>query len=338
MDVTRSPSPAWYRILEEASRGNVFHTPAWADYRTMTASIAPVYFVAGRLNAENSLTGAALGFEVPLLGSRLRPFAWRLAFDSAPVPTHAPAEFAEALVAWARRRRGLVSLELGSLDGDWQTDRLDRPQRRIEFVVDVSAGHDLHGRMRKSTRYEVRRATRERVTVSLTRDEMDVEAFVRMHAATLEHLALRKNVSGARVPPDTMAAAVRRLIASRSADLFVARLEGSPIGACLFGYAGRTAYYLLNGSSPVARRHAATHVTIASALEEFRSRGFEAVNLGGVPAESTAEDHPDHGLYAFKRGFGGDVVTRTGGTLVLRPRRAEAIGRARRALKGVDSG
>jgi hypothetical protein len=338
MDVTRSPSPEWHRIMEDASPGNVFQTPAWADYRTMTASIAPVYFVAGRLNAENSLTGAALGFEVPLLGSRLRPFAWRLAFDSAPMPAQARAEFTEALVAWARRRPGLVSMELGSLDGDWQTDRLKTRQRRLEFVVDVTAGHDLQGRMRKSTRYEVRRATRERVTVSLARDEKDVDAFVGMHAATLEDLALRKNVSGARVPPDTMAAAVRGLIASRNADLFIARLDSSPIGACLFGYAGRTAYYLLNGSSPAARRHAATHVTIATALEEFRARRFEAVNLGGVPAESTAEDHPDHGLYGFKRGFGGDVVTRTGGTVVLRPRRAAAIARARRALKGADSG
>ena len=338
MEVTRSVPPDWNRILNGASPGNVFHTPGWADYRTRTASIAPLYFVARCPDAVHAPVGAALAFEVPLLGSRLRPVAWRLAFDSSPIPAHAGAAFTEALVAWGRSRRGLVSMELGSLDGDWKTARLKTPQRRLEFVVDVSGGDDLQGRMRKSTRYEIRRATRHGVAVSLARDAADVEAFVKLHAATLEDLALRKNVASPRVPGNAMTAAVQGLISADSADIFIARLDGAPISACLFGYAGRTAYYLLNGSSPAAREHAGTHVTIATALEAFRDRRFEAVNLGGVPAESTAPHHPDHGLYAFKRGFGAEVVARTGGMLVLQPRRARAVARARRSLKRVSSG
>jgi hypothetical protein len=250
VDVTRSPPPDWDRILTESSAGNVFHTPAWADYRTGTASVAPLYFVARRSSGARRPTGAALGLEVPLLGARLRPFAWRLAFDSPPVPASAGEGFIEALVEWAQRRRGLVSVECGSLHGDWSSDRLQAPHRRLEFVVDVSGGDDLLGRMRKSTRYEVRRATREGVTVAPARHPAAVDAFVRLHGATLEDLAARKSVSGARVPPNTLAAAVAGLIAARTADVFVARRGGSPIGACLFGHAGRTAYYLLNGSSP----------------------------------------------------------------------------------------
>jgi hypothetical protein len=338
MEVTRSVPPDWNRIVEGASPGKIFHTPGWADYRTRTASIAPLYFIARRPDAGHRPVGAALGFEVPLLGSRLRPVAWRLAFDSSPIPAHAGTAFTEALVAWGRSRRGLVSMELGSLDGDWETARLQTRQPRLEFVVDVSGGDDLQGRMRKSTRYEIRRATREGVTVSLARDAADVAAFVELHAATLQDLAIRKNVSSARVPPEAMTAAVRGLMSANSAYIFIARREGAPIGACLFGYAGRTAYYLLNGSSPAAREHAATHVTIATALEAFRDRRFEAVNLGGVPADSTAAHHPDHGLYGFKRGFGGEVVARTGGMLVLRPQRDRAVAHARRSLKRATSG
>jgi hypothetical protein len=338
VNVTRSPPPEWDRILTESSAGNVFHTSGWADYRRRTASVAPLYFVRRGSRGAHRRTGAALGLEVPLLGSRLRPVAWRLAFDSPPLPADAAGEFIEALLDWARRRYGLVSVECGSLHGDWASDRLQAPHRRLEFVVDVSGEGDLRGRMRKSTRYEVRRAAREGVTVAPARDAHDLHAFVAMHGATLDDLAARKNVSGARVPPAAMAAAVAGLICAQAGEVFVARKDGAPIGACLFGHAGRTAYYLLNGSSPAGRQHAATHLIIATALEEFRRRDFETVNLGGVPAESSAVGHPDHGLLTFKRGFGGEVVARTGGMLTLRPRRARVIALARRSLKRLPSG
>jgi lipid II:glycine glycyltransferase (peptidoglycan interpeptide bridge formation enzyme) len=129
-----------------------------------------------------------------------------------------------------------------------------------------------------------------------------------------------------------MAAAIERLIARKAADAFLARRNGAAIGGCLFGYAGRTAYYLLSGSSALGREYAATHLIISTALDEFGGRQFEHVNLGGVPVDSTVNGHPDHGLYLFKRGFGGDVVTRVGGTLVLRPRQLGAVRLARRLL------
>ena len=264
--------------------------------------------------------------------------AWRLVFDSAPVPADAGAQFIEALVDWGRTRGGLISVECGSLHGDWGAECLDAPHRRLEFVVDVSGGEDLLARMRKSTRYEVRRAAREGVTVEPARNAADVEAFVALHAGTLEDLSVRKNLWRARVPRATMAAAVAGLIAANAADVVIARKDGAPIGACMFGHAGRTAYYLLNGSSPAGRRYAATHLMIATVLEDFRRRNCDVVNLGGVPPEAAAGSHPDHGLFNFKRGFGGEVVTRTGGVLTLRPQRARAIVLARRALKGARSG
>jgi hypothetical protein len=332
VQVTRSPPSHWDRILSEADAGHLFHTADWAEYRATTASLAPLYFVLQRSAGMPRSATAALGLEVPLLGSRLRPMAWRLAFDSAPVPAQGRAAFVDALLQWAHHRPGLVSIECGSLDGDWGTDFVSPPLRRLEFVVDVSGGQSLE-RMRKSTRYEVRRAARAGVKISAAQSRSDVEALVRLHAATLDDLRRRKHVSGARPPFDAMAAAIQRLIAGKAAQAFLARRNGSPVAACLFGYAGKAAYYLLNGSSAVGREYSATHLTISTALDEFGAREFEQVNLGGVPVESTVGDHPDHGLYLFKRGFGGDVVTRVGGTVVLRPRQLSAIQLARRSLK-----
>jgi hypothetical protein len=332
VQVTRCPPNHWDRILSESDAGHLFHTADWAEYRATTASLAPLYFVVGRAASMPRAATAALGLEVPLLGSRLRPMAWRLAFDSSPIPAQGRAAFMEALLQWAHHRPGLVSIECGSLDGDWGPDFAGPPLRRLEFVVDVSGGHSLE-RMRKSTRYEVRRAARAGVTISAVHSRDDVEALVKLHRATLADLMRRKDVSGARPPFDAMAAAIERLIARKAADAFLARRNGAAIGACLFGYAGRTAYYLLSGSSALGREYAATHLIISTALDEFGGRQFEHVNLGGVPADSTVNDHPDHGLYLFKRGFGGEVVTRVGGTVVLRPRQLGAVRLARRLLK-----
>jgi hypothetical protein len=332
VQVTRSPPHHWDRILGESNAGRLFHTAEWAEYRATTASLAPLYFVVeGSAGTPRSAT-AALGLEVPLLGSRLRSLAWRLAFDSSPIPAQGRSAFLDALRHWAHHRPGLVSIECGSLDGDWGHAFGGPPVRRLEFVVDVSGGQSLE-RMRKSTRYEVRRAAREGVKVSPIHSRDDVEAVVKLHRATLADLMRRKDVSGARPPFDAMASAIEGLIARKAADAFLARRNGAPIGACLFGYAGRTAYYLLSGSSALGREHAATHLIISTALDEFGGRRFEHVNLGGVPAESTVDDHPDHGLYLFKRGFGGEVVTRVGGTVVVRPRQLKAVRLARRSLK-----
>jgi hypothetical protein len=332
VQVTRSPPSHWDRILSESDAGHLFHTADWAEYRATTASLAPLYFVVGSSASMPRSATAALGLEVPLLGARLRPMAWRLAFDSSPIPAQGRSAFMQALRHWAHHRPGLVSIECGSLDGDWGSDFGGPPLRRLEFVVDVSGAHSLE-RMRKSTRYEVRRAARAGVKVSAVHSRDDVEAVVKLHTATLADLMRRKHVSGARPPFDAMASAIERLIARKAADAFLARRNGAPIGACLFGYAGRTAYYLLSGSSALGREYAATHLIISTALDEFGGRRFEHVNLGGVPVDSTVNDHPDHGLYLFKRGFGGEVVTRVGGTVVLRPRQLRAVRLARRSLK-----
>ncbi|MHC4180920.1 MAG: hypothetical protein ACYSWU_25770 [Planctomycetota bacterium] len=52
-------------------------------------------------------------------------------------------------------------------------------------------------------------------------------------------------------------------------------------------------------------------------LARLREQGVEEVNIGGVPADAANPDHPQHGLYCFKRGFGGTEHTRTAVSLDL---------------------
>ena len=45
-------------------------------------------------------------------------------------------------------------------------------------------------------------------------------------------------------------------------------------------------------------------------VEDARARGLTRLNIGGVPEAAVNEDHPQHGLYEFKKGFGGDAYLR----------------------------
>jgi lipid II:glycine glycyltransferase (peptidoglycan interpeptide bridge formation enzyme) len=58
--------------------------------------------------------------------------------------------------------------------------------------------------------------------------------------------------------------------------------------------------------------------------------GFTAYNLGGTPEAGGMPEHPAHGLFRFKNGFGGEAVRCRGARWVLRPGhlRAHRLARA----------
>jgi lipid II:glycine glycyltransferase (peptidoglycan interpeptide bridge formation enzyme) len=48
-----------------------------------------------------------------------------------------------------------------------------------------------------------------------------------------------------------------------------------------------------------------------AALDLLRDEGVEVLNLSAVPAAASDSDHPQHGLFEFKAGFGGQSNIRT---------------------------
>ena len=54
-----------------------------------------------------------------------------------------------------------------------------------------------------------------------------------------------------------------------------------------------------------------------SLLARAKEQGLRELNLGGVPADAEREGHPQHGLFEFKRGFGGRPWLRTAAALEL---------------------
>jgi lipid II:glycine glycyltransferase (peptidoglycan interpeptide bridge formation enzyme) len=64
-------------------------------------------------------------------------------------------------------------------------------------------------------------------------------------------------------------------------------------------------------------------------MTDLSAEGFDRINLGGVPATARDPASPDHGLYTFKLGLGGEPTPCVGGRLRLRPIRLALFDLAR---------
>jgi lipid II:glycine glycyltransferase (peptidoglycan interpeptide bridge formation enzyme) len=145
----------------------------------------------------------------------------------------------------------------------------------------------------------------------------------------LTRLRRDKRVALGNVDTNRFTAGLRVLLGSGRARLYLARFDNEYVAGCVFGVAGGNAFYLYNGSSETALRVGATPLTLLRAMTELSEEGFERINLGGVPASARDPASPDHGLYTFKLGLGGEPALCRGGRVSLRPIRLTLFDLAR---------
>jgi hypothetical protein len=89
---------------------------------------------------------------------------------------------------------------------------------------------------------------------------------------------------------------------------FVER-DGRPLSALGILIYGARAYYLVGGTAAEGYQVRAPFAVFGHVIRELCGAGVRELHLGGVPAGAAEDSHPDHGLYRFKRGFGGEPVT-----------------------------
>jgi lipid II:glycine glycyltransferase (peptidoglycan interpeptide bridge formation enzyme) len=107
--------------------------------------------------------------------------------------------------------------------------------------------------------------------------------------------------------------------------LLLAEHEGATVGACMVFSGGDEALYLYGGSDERGLKLGANHALQQRAIEWARARGCARYDFWGVPdglaladglppgperaaAEQAAAGDPLHGVFRFKKGFGGGVV------------------------------
>lgn len=176
-------------------------------------------------------------------------------------------------------------------------------------MVALDDDDTLFGRMHKKTRYNVRLAEKKGVAVETAGVEA-LSAWYGLYRQTAERDKI--SIHSEQYYRDLFAHAP-------NVTLWLARHEGQILAGNIVLLHGAQAVYLYGASSNEHRNLMAPYALQAAAMRDARTRGATEYDLFGIPPTDDP-NHPMHGLYRFKTGFGGDRVHRHGAwDYVFRP-------------------
>lgn len=325
---TDADADAWQAFLAATPSGDFLHDWAWAAVAAFDGQPQRRYV----LTENDSIVAIVAAQERSLLGGRT---FWYV--PHGPVVDWAAPEAGErvrALVIGLRiaaKQRGAMAVKLeprlaaDAPEADALRGRglryvpgmLQVGQTRIVELADdetLLAGFD------KDTRYGVRRAEREGVSVAVVEDGADIRAIDNLHALVGE----TQRRAGFPLPPlERYRLAWRELAGAGRAAILEARREGELLASGMVAVEGARSYYLFSGSRREERGEPKRYASYAlqwGMMRLARDRGVTHHDLWGIAPLGAGADHAWHGVGLFKKGFGGVEVAWAGSwDLVVEP-------------------
>lgn len=210
-------------------------------------------------------------------------------------------------------------------------------------VIDLTQDEDaILKDMRSTNRNLHRNIAKKGVAFTTSTDPEDVEVLLRFLDATAE----RKDF--ARQQDAYLREAARSLMPVGAAALYVARLDGEPIGASLVYDSDDTRTYAHAAMDFEHRRLSAGIPLVVRMVLDAKHKGLSRFDLFGTAPEDAGPEHEWHGFTKFKKSFGGrpesypgtwDLPVRRGRYAAytgVRAAREKALA-ARKALPGLTS-
>lgn len=168
-------------------------------------------------------------------------------------------------------------------------------------MIDLSASEDeMLSRMRRQTRYEVRRANKLGIKVTKHNSEACFREFHRIQTDTAKRQRF--------VPPDLATLMAEREAFGEGATIYVAETaKGEKIAYGLIIRDGREGDYYEAASTPLNRKLPGAYALLWQAMRDLKADGYERFNLWGIAPEGQP-NHRYAGVTTFKTGFGGEIV------------------------------
>lgn len=319
--------------------GSVFHTTAWADYIVAGEPHAvPVYV--SLLADDGGRAGAALGFRLRSGHRLLASLTGRLRTDALPVVKDGdPERFVEFVTALeaAARDAGDVELVLGSFASPGGAEALERlgfsTTPRMEFEIDLRPSED---ELWKALEYKRRKNIKKAARLNVALEDLPLEDGIahlrRLQGASAERIVERggpdisRASSGSRDP-------IAALVQAGVGRLIGARVDGEIVSASLFTCFNGLVYHTLSGHDRQALKAQAPTFLLWETIKRYRAKGALRLNMGGCSSGAVREDSAEHGVYEYKKAFGGACLACTSGRKVLRPG-AHKVMRTARTLLG----
>lgn len=169
------------------------------------------------------------------------------------------------------------------------------------ILIDLQPSEDeLLAKMRRQTRYEVRRGIKEGIKVEKHTSEAIYREFHAVQVATAQRQGF--------IPPDLDTLLAERTAFGEQAWIYRAVLDGQPVAYGLILTTGREAEYFEAASTDLNRKHPGSTAILWQAMRDLKAQGYERFNLWGIAPEGQPQ-HRYAGVTTFKKGFGGQVVT-----------------------------
>lgn len=168
-------------------------------------------------------------------------------------------------------------------------------------IIDLDKPEDeLLADMRRQTRYEVRRAAKQGITVEKMQGEEIFKEFHKVQAETAKRQGF--------VPPNLKTLMAEREAFGNNIAIYVAKTsEGSPIAYGMIIKDGKEGDYYEAASTDLNRKMPGAYALLWQVMKDLKVEGYERFNLWGI-APAGQPNHRYAGVTTFKTGFGGEVV------------------------------
>lgn len=166
------------------------------------------------------------------------------------------------------------------------------------WVLDLGGSEEqLLANMRKTTRYEIKRAEKIGVTVEKSTSPADLQYFRALYKTTSQRHGF--------VPHKGIDAEFDVFARAHNALLLLGKHKGDVLAAAIILFYGNQAIY--HHSSSVPSNIPVNYLIQWEAIREAKQRGLPMYNFWGI-APPAKLSHPWQGLSLFKKGFGGRAV------------------------------
>jgi Acetyltransferase (GNAT) domain len=308
-----APAPSdeeWSRTMVR-HRASALHHPA-----IHRGDNAPDSFQYLSLRHGSEEIGCALAIE-----QRQRKFRLPFGGDTKLVLPSAPA--IDAGVDCNRARSALLDyagdahrLIVQPASSEWLVGDEDLAPHRhgaiVEFVMSLEDDLDtVRSTFHKVHRKNARRAVNKGVEIV---EDSSIDGLLQlrdMQLASAERASERDNAFAVR-DERYFRQVQQEVYATGLGHVFMARLDGAPIAALAWLQLGDRAQTVRSGSKAAGYQNYAMYALYDAVVERLIAEGVHELNAGGVPAEASEEGHPQHGLYEFKKGYGGTPRLRYG--------------------------
>lgn len=168
----------------------------------------------------------------------------------------------------------------------------------ITWILNLQKREDeLLSKMRKTTRYLVKKSEKEGVEVIKSKKVSDLEMYFKLEEATVrKHNFIPFSKKYVRTQFETFAK-------TNDALILLAKHKSKILSSAIITFFGNSAFY--NYGASIETKIPASYAIQWSAICEAKSRGKKYYNFWGGIAPENQPNHPWSGITLFKIGFGG---------------------------------